>query len=130
MQNKNKTYNSENYSLIGIKSDDQDYKIAWKLNSIFKVNFSKIKLTTDDFSIFSTVFENKKILLIENKIPGTILFKDIKEFDFILKIFTDEDINTQIINKLKESSDFHFFSPIIKEKLTKKTIKNINNIIV
>ena len=130
MQNKNKTYNSENYSLIGIKSDDQDYKIAWKLNSIIKVNFSKIKLTTDDFSIFSTVFENKKILLIENKIPGTILFKDIKEFDFILKIFTDEDINTQIINKLKESSDFHFFSPIIKEKLTKKTIKNINNIIV
>lgn len=129
MQIKNK-YNPENYSLIGIKSNEQDYKIAWKLNSIFNVNFSKIKLDIDDFSIFSTEFEKKKMLLIENKIPGKTLFKDIKEFDFILKIFAEGEIIKKIIIKLKESSDFHFLSSIIKEKLTKKTIKNINNIIV
>ncbi|MEA3452119.1 MAG: hypothetical protein U9Q83_09490 [Bacteroidota bacterium] len=131
MQTKNKTHNnSENYSIIGIKTNEQDYKVAWKLNSIIDTNFSKIELYLDNFSMFLSVLKKKEILLIENKNTGNILFKDMKEFDFILKVFAKGEIIELIIKKLKESSDFYYFSIIIKEKLTKKTIKSLTNLIV
>ncbi len=121
---------SENYSIIGIKSNEKDYKTAWLLNSILDIDLSKKIIENTDFSLFISKYKNKNIILIENKIPGKIFFNDLKEFNFILKISAEKHIINEILNKLKSSNSLYFVSSILKEKITKKTIKILNNLIL
>lgn len=117
-----------NFFIIGIKTFEKDYKIAWNLNLILKISFSKSNI--DDFNIYSSNYKNKKIFLIENKSKGNILFNDLKEFNFILKVFSTKDVFVETYTLLKKSNSFDFIYSIPLDQISKKTFKLLDNLII
>jgi len=120
----------ENYSLIGIHTSEEDYRLAYLLNKYFNTSFSKFEHPLDfennnaSFSVYEFIDQNKQqeTYLISNKfisnhtqISNADLFSDNisysttnylipekKKVDFFLKIEGDTSAIEikKIINKL------------------------------
>lgn len=116
------------FFLIGIKTFKKDLKIALNLNFILEISFSKT--IVDDLNIYSSNYKNKKVFLIENKLKDKILINDLKEFNFILKIFSNENDFKEIFELLKKSNSFDFIYSIPIDKMSKKTFKLFTNLTI
>lgn len=88
---------SVNYRLIGISSHENDYRLVWSINSLLKMQFIRVenlivhnqKLKTDlEFGRYCFNDEHKylKYYLISNRCPDGFLFREIKNFDFLIQI--------------------------------------------
>lgn len=108
--------NEIRFSLIGISSHENDYRLVWAINILLGFSFSRIddlvvhqpKSGTDlEFSRYVYTDEDTGISysMISNRCDNGFLFADIRNLDFLIKI--NGEINNQeildLVKKLKGS---------------------------
>lgn len=87
------------FTVIGISSHENDYRVSWSLNEHLNMNF----IQTDDLTTGETEFtrfvdetESRTIWLISNRGEDSFLLEKYRNIDFILQftdILPDEEIN-------------------------------------
>jgi len=93
---------TNSFTLIGISSHENDYRLVWAMNNAFSFQFTRIdnlmifnqKLNTDlEFSRFIFTDEDKYLTyhLISNRCPDGFLFPEIKNLDYLLQITGELD---------------------------------------
>lgn len=104
-----------NFIVIGITSDENDYRLIWEINKELgwnlerKENYRWYDKTIDkesEFSLFSYTDEDTYVLykLISNKNEGFFLLDKLKNIDYLLLIYDepDSDIFESISERLKK----------------------------
>ncbi len=105
-----------NFKLIGISSSEEDYKLSWEISQQIKSGFVKaddlqiIDSRFPDYLTFS-VFENSDksnlpdIKLVSNKGKEGFLIEELKNIDFFIIIYEEDDTKfyKDFVLKLKES---------------------------
>jgi hypothetical protein len=107
---------TNSFTLIGISSHENDYRLVWAMNNTFSFQFTRIenlvifnqKINTDlEFSRFIFSDEDKYLTyhLISNRCPDGFLFPEIKNLDYLLQITgeLDEKQLAALISKLKKT---------------------------
>jgi hypothetical protein len=104
------------FELIGIVCNKKEYKLAWHLNEVLKINLKKqddIKIqfaNNSSILISNFLFESEfvQIELLQNKLLASgslknqLLMPELKQFDFFIKIkdetdsFTSENVSGSI----------------------------------
>jgi hypothetical protein len=103
---------TNSFTLIGISSHENDYRLVWAMNNAFSFRFTRIenmvifnqKLNADlEFSRFIFTDEDKYLTfhLISNRCPDGFLFPEIKNLDYLLQITGDMD-SKHLVLFLKE----------------------------
>lgn len=98
----------ENYCLLGISTDEPDYKLCWLINEQLRMSFVKTdnlavfhkKLGKEqEFSLFQYEDENTMLVyrIIGNRSEAGFFLSDLKNIDFLLHIQGDQ-INDDISN--------------------------------
>lgn len=93
---------TNSFTLIGISSHENDYRLVWAMNNVFSFQFTRTenlvifnqKLSTDlEFSRFIFSDEDKYLTyhLISNRCPDGFLFPEIKNLDYLLQITGEMD---------------------------------------
>ena len=108
---------TNSFTLIGISSHENDYRLVWAMNNAFSFQFNRIenlvifnqKLNTDlEFSRFIFSDEDKYLTyhLISNRCPDGFLFPEIKNLDYLLQITGEMDLKhlAIIFKELKKVS--------------------------
>lgn len=126
------------FSLIGISSHENDYRLVWAMNNAFSFQFTRIenlvifnpKLNADlEFSRFIFTDEDKYLTyhLISNRCPDGFLFPEIKNLDYLLQI-TGEIDSKHLASLLKELKKVSIVSAIfmIDPKQLKDAEKKLN----
>jgi len=103
------------YTLIGISSHENDYRLVWAINTAFSFGFSRIenlvifnhKLNADlEFSRFIHTDEDKYLTyhLISNRCADGFLFPEIRNLDYLLQISGEMNSKhlTMILKELKK----------------------------
>jgi hypothetical protein len=86
-----------NFKLIGISSHENDYRLVWAINNQLNMKFirteslvvTRQQLTESlEFSCFKFYDEERYLTysLISNRCPDGFLFREIRNFDFLLRI--------------------------------------------
>lgn len=107
---------NKSYNLIGLKTSKKDYKIAWLLNSELLCNFTTVNL---NISLYGTVTPTK-VLFWENTNNFQYYLKDLKQFNFLFKIFDNQN-NKEFAKEILKVLKSEIISIIDEEKLTKKS---------
>lgn len=87
----------EDFCLLGVVSDDPDYKLCWRINQALESNFEKLedlklfhrKLNDDQFfSIFSFEDEESMVTyrIIRNRSDTGYFLDELKNIDFLVHI--------------------------------------------
>ena len=93
---------TNSFTLIGISSHENDYRLVWAMNAAFTFQFTRTenlvifnqKLNIDlEFSRFIFTDEDKYLTyhLISNRCPDGFLFPEIKNLDYLLQITGELD---------------------------------------
>lgn len=100
----------EDYGLLGIVSDEPDYKLCWMINQRINTSFTR----DEDLVLFSRTlnqeqeiplfqsYDDHKMLtlrLIRNRLTAGYFLADLKHIDYVLHIqgeITPEDLNDMI----------------------------------
>lgn len=119
-----------NFTLIGISSTDDGYKLSWHLSEITNTGFTKLDdLEIIDprfseyqlFSIYGTINNdvNKGIKLVSNKANAGFLIEELKNIDYFIIIndFENSDLTEDLIKKLKSISSISAVFKLIPENL-------------
>jgi hypothetical protein len=125
-----------NYSLIGISSHENDYRLSWAINQNLNLKLSQdsnllvsIKNTEiiQRFSVFSSIENGIKYELISCLSEQGYLFKKLKNIDYIMKISGDSKqlFLNRITHKLNKI-DIVITSFLIND-LPKSEIKKIQH---
>jgi hypothetical protein len=106
---------TNSFTLVGISSHENDYRLVWAMNNAFSFQFTRIenlvifnqKLSTDlEFSRFIFTDEDKYLTyhLISNRCPDGFLFPEIKNLDYLLQITGEMDTKhlALILKELKK----------------------------
>jgi hypothetical protein len=100
----------EDYCLLGISTDEPDYKLCWLINNRLKTDFVKVKdlelfhkkqQAEQSFPMFLFEDENAMLTyrLIGNKTENGYYLSDIRNIDFVLYIqgeLVREDLDTLV----------------------------------
>jgi hypothetical protein len=126
------------FTLIGISSHENDYRLVWAMNNTFSFQFTRIenlviynqKSGTDlEFSRFIFTDEEKFLTyhLISNRCPDGFLFPEIRNLDYLLQI-TGELDSKQLSMVLKELKKVGIVSAIfmIDPKQLKDVERKLN----
>lgn len=124
---------ADDYSLIGIHSSEEDYRLAFLLNQKLQTKFSKLKQQLDfhnneaSFSVFEYIDERSQLSnhLIANKFIGKA------DLSGESNLFSTENNFSNISYLIPEKKTVDFFLKIegdISNHELKKTIDKINNI--
>ena len=82
------------FTVIGISSHENDYRLTWSLNEQLGLTFvqSKSLISSEkEFTCFVLEDDNQKLTLISNRCNNGFLLEKYKTFDFILKF--DAELN-------------------------------------
>ena len=83
------------FTIIGISSHENDYRLSWSINEQLKLSFMQhtgIKTgDSHEFSCFLHQDDERRLQLISNRCDDGFLLEKHKNIDFILKI--DADLN-------------------------------------
>ena len=103
------------YSLIGIASHENDYRLSWAINKSLGLDLKKNEdLTLDhpkhkiiiNYSLYTFDDENNYITynLISNKSEKGFLIPEMKNIDFVLRISgsPDQDLINDLVSNLKK----------------------------
>lgn len=121
------------FSLIGIVTQEKDYKISWEINKLLGIELSKSKnleINTNKKDIIKsftvhTYLNNDLMInynLISNKCENGVLLNQFKNIDFLFKIDVENNFNEiiEFINKIKSLSEiisvFEIKTSELKEK--------------
>lgn len=118
----------EVYELIAICTNMPDYRLAWNLNRLLDINLVKVDdvVSTNSsrthigglydsfdqdpvtrYSKYQYIEDEELYMhLISNKSRGNILFKELAQFDFILKVDSLDDYQQDYLNQLKSAKLF------------------------
>jgi len=84
-----------NFSVIGISSHENDYRLSWSINEQLGYKFthgdSLVTGAGNEFTRFIHEDDNQRLMLISNRCDNGFLFEKYKNFDFILKF--DGELN-------------------------------------
>jgi hypothetical protein len=127
------------FELIGIVCNKKEYKLAWHLNEVLKINLKKqddIKIqfaNNSSILISNFLFESEfvQIELLQNKLLASgslknqLLMPELKQFDYFIKIkdetdsFTSENVSGSIrdISIIEYSMHLNFDTLKSKENL-------------
>ena len=105
------------FSVIGISSHENDYRLSWSINEQLGFSFAQSdSLVTGagkEFTCFTHENDHQRLLLVSNRCDNGFLLEKYKNFDFILK-FEPALNETEIsawLRKLKKaplvSATFH-----------------------
>ena len=105
-----------NFIVIGITSDEMDYKLIWEINKALAWNlerkenykfYNKITKAEYDFPLFTYTDEDSYIhyKLVSNKHNGFTLLDELKNLDYLLLVYdeTGSDHLGFISEKLRET---------------------------
>lgn len=125
-------YIDYNFSLIAICTEDEDFKICWKLNKLFSFDFARqsdLEITYGSgkkqgrFPVFSFLDEDLGLhyYLISNRNNSFSLVPEHKKVDYFLKITGEQEwVNMdEIIKKIRTISTVKMAFPINPVDLTK-----------
>jgi len=123
----------ENYCLLGISSDEPDYKLCWLINEKLRVSFLKTdnlhvfhkKLNENqEFSLFQYDDENAMLVyrIIGNRSDSGNFLDELRNIDFLLHIQGDliQDDISMLIRKLNSLDAVRMCVPVDLEKLREK----------
>lgn len=123
----------ENYCLLGISSDEPDYKLCWFINDKFRMSFMKAdnlqvfhkKLNEEqEFSLFQYDDENAMLVyrIISNRSDAGIFLSELKNIDFLLHIQGDliSDDISNLVQQLNSLEAVRMCVPVDLEKLKDK----------
>ena len=98
------------FTIIGISSHENDYRLLWSINQQFGLSFSQGECFVTDcdknFARFVHRDEDQKLVLVSNRCDDGFLLEKHKNIDFILKFETqlrEEDI-TKWVHDLRKTS--------------------------
>ena len=78
------------FTIIGISSHENDYRLSWNINEQLKLTFiqgdSIVTTNGNEFTCFVHEDDQQKLQLISNRCDNGFLLGKCKNFDFILKI--------------------------------------------
>jgi len=122
---------SFNYKIVAISTHLKDYRVSFYLNELLDLKLkktanlivdNKVEESAQSFELQHYTSEEEVIdyYLIHNKSMGLYFLPSLKQFDFLLLLKTENEINNQdqIIEKLKSSSHFQVVYKV--ENLSKK----------
>ena len=102
------TADEEMFTLIGISSHENDYRLSWEINDVLGLKFAQDNesIKTDDdnaFTCFVHQDDDQRIMLISNRCDNGFLIGKHKNLDFIMKFDTqlDDDETNEWIKKLR-----------------------------
>ena len=116
----------EAFSIIGISSHENDYRLSWSINEQMNLSFAQNNsIETDDgkeFSCFVHEDDYQTIILISNRCENGFLLEKYKNFDFFLKFYPelDEAKTSEWLRNLKKVP---LISAVLSIPVTKTTIK-------
>ena len=78
------------FTIIGISSHENDYRISWSINEQLRLSFTQgesvLTGSGKEFTCFIHEDDHQRLLLISNRCDDGFLLGKYKNFDFILKI--------------------------------------------
>ena len=90
------------FSIIGISSHENDYRLSWNLNEQSGYRFTQgeslVTAAGKEFTCFVHQDDNQRLTLISNRCDNGFLLEKYKNFDFILKF--DGELNEAEISVL------------------------------
>ena len=120
----------ENYCLLGISTDEPDYKLCWFINDRFRMSFMKTdnlrvfhkKLNEDqEFSLFQYDDENSMLVyrIIGNRSDEGNFISELKNIDFLLHIQGDliQDDISRLVRQLNSLHAVRMCVPVDLGKL-------------
>ena len=123
----------ENYCLLGISSDDPDYKLCWLINDRLRMAFLKSdnlhvyhkKLGEEqEFSLFQYEDENAMLVyrMIGNRSDAGFFLNDLKNIDFLLHIQGDliNDNISNLVKKMNALDSIRMCVPVDLSKVKEK----------
>lgn len=123
----------ENYCLLGISTDDPDYKFCWLINDQLRMSFVKTdnlavfqkKLGEEqEFSLFQYEDENTMLVyrIIGNRSETGYFLSDLKNIDFLLHIQGDliNDDISKLVADLNGLSNIRMCVPVDLSKVREK----------
>ena len=114
----------EAFSVIGISSHENDYRLSWSINEQLQLSLSQdCSLEAGEgkeFTCFVHEDDNQTIILISNRCENGFLLEKYKNLDFFLKLYPElnEAETSQWLKKLKKV-------PLISAVLTIPATKTI-----
>ncbi len=122
-----------NFELLGISSTDDDYRLSWHLSRILSSEFVRAEdLEIIDprfqeyllFSVFENldVAENISVRLVSNKANVGFLIEELKNIDFFILVFDNEDTEfiNSLISRLKSTENISAVFKLKPENLKSK----------
>ena len=114
------------FTVIGISSHENDYRLSWSINNQLGYAFSQgDNLITSDgreFACFVHEGDNQTLLLISNRCDDGFLLPKFKNIDFVLK-FNSELNDTQISEWLRDLRKVSLISASFQIPANKKMLQ-------
>ena len=113
------------FSIIGISSHENDYRLSWSINEQLKLSFAQnnsLETEGKEFTCFVHEDDCQTIMLISNRCENGFLLEKYKNFDFILKFYPElkETETSEWLRNLKKVS---LISAVLSIPVTKTVIK-------
>ncbi len=118
------------FSIIGIISGEDDYKVSWLINKLCGIDLYKqknLEIRNDKysnfqvFSVFKAFLEDSgnRLRFLSNKCSDGFLIEELKNIDYLLVIYGDnrENLLNKIIKELKPGSEINGVFKIDPNKL-------------
>jgi hypothetical protein len=131
-------YVDYDFSLIGICSQEEDFKLCFFLNQALQLDFERIRdieilLPKQGNLVSFSCFEYTDLdsdlswYLIANRHPASNLLPDQKQTDYLLRIVGEQELidTTQLVNRIKEIS-----CVLTAFVIPPQDVKNIENILL
>ncbi len=131
-------YVDYDFSLIGICSQEEDFKLCYFLNQALQLDFERIRDieillpkqgNMISFSCFEYIDTESDLswYLISNRNPASNLLSDQKQTDFLLRIVGEQELidPIEIVNRIKEIG-----CVLTAYVIQPQEVKNIENILL
>ena len=123
----------EDYCLLGIVSDEPDYKLCWLINQQLGTSFTKgddlvvfnSKMNQQqEISLFTYYDENKMVTyrLISNRLSSGYFLSDLKNIDYVLHIQGDVIANEidELIGRIIKTDGIRMCVPVDVQKIRER----------
>ena len=114
------------YTIMGISSHENDYRISWSINEQLGLTFVQNEnlVTADgrEFTCFAHEDDHQTLLLISNRCDNGFLLEKHKNIDFILK-FNNELNETETAEWLHNLKNVSLISAIFTITVNKKILQ-------
>ena len=114
------------FSIIGISSHENDYRLSWSINEHLGYTFTQgdslVTADVKEFTCFVHEDDNQKLMLISNRCDNGFLLEKHKNLDFILK-FDGELNETEISTWIRDLRKAPLVSAVFVIPVNKQILK-------